>query len=162
MANPIEVVEGFAALIELMKNPDKFSSLVDEAKKVRDENQKLVEARVKLDKVDAYVKKAEADIDAKYNKLDEDIIAQNLKVDKFYTLSNEKNSEVAAREEKATFRELDCAKREEEVTKREKEAEKAFLNAQAMMSATSTKEEKLRAWETELQAKAAKIAAIVG
>jgi len=162
MANPMETIAQFSALIELMKDPAKIATLVDEAKKVRDDNEKYVVAKAKIDEVDAYVKASEADLDKKYAQLDADIAEQNAKVDKFYQVSTQKGSELAAKEEQLLNKELKVAQREEAVTKREKDVEKAFNDTQALQVVLDKREQALIIFKQELEAKAAKIAAIVG
>lgn len=161
MANPIETVSQFAALIELMQDPSKFANLVDEAKKVRDENKKLVEAKTKVDAVDQYVDKAELDIGAKYSILENEIATQDAAIAQFKKDSTAKGSELAAREGKVLQREqsadLDAAK----IVATQKDAAKLLKDAQDLMQANDKKAAELVAFEQKLNDKAAKIAALM-
>jgi uncharacterized protein (DUF3084 family) len=162
MATPIETISQFVSFIDLIKNPDRIADLVTELKRVRDENEKLVTARSTLDKVDAYVKKAEADIDKQYATLNQEIMEQNTKVDKFYEVSSKKGSELAAKEEALSNRSMELDGREVKVTQREKDADKVMKDAQALQAALDIKNAELVAYKQALDEKAAKIAAIVG
>lgn len=159
--NPLETISQFAALIELMKDPKSISVLVDEAKKIYTENKKYVEARSKLEQVEAHIKTQEAAIESKYQSLDGDIIAQNLRVDKFMTYSKEKEADLAEREAKMAARELAVATGEKNSAEVEKVATKLLKDAQDLMAANDVKTQQLVKYEQDLQAKAAKIAAIV-
>lgn len=161
MANPIETVSQFAALIELMKDPSKFSDLVAEARKLRDENLALVEARSKLDQVDSYVDKAELDIGAKYTSLENEIAAQDEVVAQFKKDSTTKGSELAQREEAILTKEKQLDERQALLIQTQKDADKALKDAQSLRDANDKYNVELVVFEQKLNDKAAKIAAIM-
>ena len=116
----LDLVGQFASFVDLVTNPEKFSALVAEAKKVQEDLKKYTEARVKLDKIDELVAKADEDLNLKRNKLDSDkavVLAYEEKTKQTLAAKElaleEKDNAVQVRLEAAAKREKELNTKEE-------------------------------------------------
>lgn len=160
MANPIDTISQFAALIELMQNPQQFSALVKEAQKVRDETKKLVEAKTKIDAVDAYVAGVQEELTKTQREWEKNVAEHELTRDAFRKGSTAKSTELAIREDQIEKRERDLNMRSAKVDEYAASVDKKYSDAQAQDIANVKKTEELAAAEQRLQEKAKQIASV--
>lgn len=162
MANPIETVSQFAALIELMKDPTKFSDLVDQAKKLRDDNQKIQDNIVKLQTVNDYVDKAQLDIGKQYDDLEKAQALLDADIAQFKKDSTAKGGDLALREEKVGQREANADLATAKVVATQKLADKTLKDAQDLAAANNQREYELDQVDKKLKDKATQLAALMG
>lgn len=160
MANPIEVIDQFTALIDLMKNPDKFADLVKEAKDALAENKKLLGAKATVEAADAYAKKVDNDVKVKYDMLEQAEAAHEKELNDFIKTSNTKGADLALREETLGKGEASLAIRLSDVVQREKEAQKGLEANQLRTAALDVKEAQLIRDQNELAEKASAMKAL--
>lgn len=153
-------ISQFVGLIELMKNPEKFDSQVQEAKKAVSDMQELLGAKATVEKADEYSRKVDKDVAAKYAGLEAAEADLQQRKDEFSAYASKKQDEFIATDASLQKREQAVHQAEIDSAKRDKDLDDKTNNIGQREQAANSKVAELTAWETELKEKADKLAAI--
>jgi uncharacterized protein (DUF3084 family) len=161
MISQLNTVEQFSALIDLMKNPEKFDGLVKDAKRAVQEMKDLLGAKATVEAADAYSKKADADITKQYNQLEAEQKALEQDKANFVASSQAKELALAQRSTDLDDREQKIKQREIDAKTFEKNLNDRANDVTSRESTCVAREAELRNKAAELEEKAARIAAIL-
>jgi uncharacterized protein (DUF3084 family) len=161
MISQLSTVEQFSALIDLMKNPEKFEGMVNEAKKAVKEMKDLLGAKATVEAAEAYSKKVDKDVTAQYSKLEEDQKTLEQNQADFYRSSQDKEIALAKRSTQLDEREAQLKQKEFDLIKKEESINDRASDVSIRESNCVTRDMELRTWAAALEDKAARIQAIL-
>lgn len=137
-------VEAFAQFLELLSDPAALAKLFKDIKEARSAAEEAIKAKTEVDKVDAYVKRAEADIDAKYTKLEAEVAESQALAETVKKMQSDFKAVSEARERELKVRADEQAAREGELTKRAEALRVAEAAAAQAKAAAEAAEEAAR------------------
>ena len=161
MISQLSTVEQFSALIDLMKNPEKFEGMVNEAKKAVKEMKDLLGAKATVEAAEAYSKKVDKDVTEKYTILEKDQKTLEQQQADFYRSSQDKENALAKRSTALDERETQLRQKEIDLKKKEDAINDRGNDVSVRESNCVTREIDLRNWAAALEDKAARIQAIL-